>query len=48
MEMSIEFKPVSLGRLRLWMSVENSIIKMKDFGEFLSFLSVVNILGIID
>jgi len=31
-EVSIEYKPVSIGRLRLWMTVEGSLIKMKELG----------------
>eukprot|EP00112_Aurelia_sp_Birch-Aquarium-sp1_P001106 Seg1114.5 transcript_id=Seg1114.5/GoldUCD/mRNA.D3Y31 product="Cleft lip and palate transmembrane protein 1-like protein" protein_id=Seg1114.5/GoldUCD/D3Y31 len=31
-EITIECKPVSLGRLRLWMTVENSILQMKQYG----------------
>eukprot|EP00794_Sanderia_malayensis_P019133 gene19133-21050_t len=32
MELRIEYKPVSIGRLRLWLTIEQSINHMKDFG----------------
>eukprot|EP00795_Rhopilema_esculentum_P001508 gene1508-15950_t len=31
-EVLLEYKPVSIGRLRLWMTVEQSLSRMKEFG----------------
>ena len=45
-EVSIEYKPVSIGRLRLWMTVEGSLDKMKELGRFLSIFMVHRCVGV--